>query len=131
MYIQKNKSDCYRAKIVTKTNDSRVNNHQRLQLQDWRANCDIQLIIDHHACVEYMTKYAAKGESKPPVLKQVISSLNHQNTANRTGKVIKKIMIRTLGERDFSAQETMHHLLSVKLYSSSFNVVPISLEGSR
>eukprot|EP00794_Sanderia_malayensis_P018458 gene18459-20309_t len=37
----------------------------------------------------------------------------------------------SLGERDFSAQETMHLLLSLKLHSSSFNVVPVSLTGSR
>ena len=54
----------YRAKIVTKRNDSRINNHQRLQLQGWRANCDIQVVIDHYACVEYLTKYAAKSERK-------------------------------------------------------------------
>ena len=39
--------------------------------------------------------------------------------------------MKSLGQRDFSAQETMHHLLSLKLVSSSFNVVPISLNGSR
>ena len=31
----------YRAKIITKRYDSRLNNHQQLQLQGWRANCDI------------------------------------------------------------------------------------------
>ncbi len=40
-------------------------------------------------------------------------------------------MMKTLGERDFSAQETMHLLLSLKLHSSSFTVVPVSLHGSR
>ena len=39
--------------------------------------------------------------------------------------------MKSLGQRDFSAQETMHHLLSLKLVSSSFNVIPISLDGSR
>lgn len=40
--------------------------------------------------------------------------------------------MKTLGQRDkFSAQETMHHLLSLNLLNSSFNVVPISLNGSR
>ena len=39
-------------------------------------------------------------------------------------------MMKALGERD-SEQETMHHLLSLKLYSSTFNVKRISLEGSR
>ena len=39
--------------------------------------------------------------------------------------------MRTLGQRDFLAQETMHHLLSLNLVSSSFNVVPINFNGSR
>ena len=48
-----------RGKIVTKRNDSWLNAPQHLQLQRWRANWDIQ-VIDHYACVEYLTKYAAK-----------------------------------------------------------------------
>ena len=39
--------------------------------------------------------------------------------------------MKTLGERDYAAQETMHHLLSLKLHSSSFKVIPVSLNGSR
>jgi hypothetical protein len=46
-------------------------------------------------------------------------------------KAIKKVVMKTLGERDYSAQEVMHHLFSLKLHSSSFNVVPVSLNGSR
>ena len=46
-------------------------------------------------------------------------------------KTMKKIATRTLGQRDFSAQETMHLLLSLKLYSTTFNVLPVSLYGSR
>ena len=39
--------------------------------------------------------------------------------------------MKTLGERDYAAQETMHNLLSLKLHSSSFHIIPISLNGSR
>ena len=40
--------------------------------------------------------------------------------------------MKTLGERDYAAQETMHHLMSLKLHGSSFNtVMPVSLNGSR
>ena len=39
--------------------------------------------------------------------------------------------MKTLGERDYAAQETMHHLMSLKLHSSSFKVMPVSLNGSR
>lgn len=41
------------------------------------------------------------------------------------------MIMKSLGQRDFSAQETMHHLMSLKMVSSSFNVVPVSLDGSR
>ena len=122
----------YRAKVITKRNDSHLNSHQRLQLQGWRANCDIQIIIDYHACVEYMGKYASKGEPKSPILKQTLKSvLEHNTNTTDTSKLIKKLMMKTLGERDFSAQETMHHLLSLKLYSSKFKVFNVCLNGSR
>ena len=39
--------------------------------------------------------------------------------------------MKTLGERDYAAQETMHHLLLLKLHSSSFKVIPVRLNGSR
>ena len=39
----------YMASVVSKRNDPKVNEQQRIQLQAWQANCDIQLIIDHHA----------------------------------------------------------------------------------
>ena len=104
----------YRAKIITERNDSRLNNHQQLQLQGWRANCDIQVVIDHYACVEYLTKYAAKGEPRSPVLKQAFNSIL-QNVDNNTHphRAIKKVVIKSLGERDYAAQEIMHHLLSL------------------
>ena len=46
-------------------------------------------------------------------------------------KAMNKVMMKILGERDFSAQETMHLLLSLKLYSTAFNVLPTNLNGSR
>ena len=49
----------YKATVVTKRNDSRLNHHQPLQLQGWRANCDIQIVIDYYACVEYLVKYTS------------------------------------------------------------------------
>jgi len=122
----------YRAKIVTKRNDSRLNNNQRLQLQSWRANCDIQVVIDHYACVEYLTKYAVKDEPSTPILKAAFTTIvnNAPSNSNPHG-VFQKIVMKTLGEQDYAAQETMHHLLSLKLHSSRFTVIPVSLNESR
>ena len=122
----------YRAKVITSRNDTRLNNNQQLQLQGWRANCDIQVVIDYYACVEYLTKYAAKGECRSPMLKAAFSKIMNSAPNNSDPhKAIKKVIMKTLGKRDYAAQETMHHLLSLKLHSSTFNVIPVSLKGSR
>ena len=114
----------YKAKIITKRNDGRLNNHKCLQLQGWRANCDIQ--VDMH--VQYLAKYESKGEPRSPLLKPAFNSIMCSCSINNNPtQLIKKAIVKSLGQRDFSAQETMHHLLSLKLVSSSFNVVPFSL----
>ena len=40
-------------------------------------------------------------------------------------------MIKTVGQRDYSIQEVMHHLLSLKCVSATHEVVNASLDGSR
>ena len=56
-----------------------------------------------------------------------------QNVDSNTDphRAIKKVVMKSLGKRDYAAQETMHHLLSLKLHSPSFKVMPVSLNGSR
>lgn len=88
----------YKVKVVTKRNDNRLNNHQRLQLQGWRANCDIQVTIDYHSCLEYIAKYAFEGEKMSSVAKEVFTSVLHEVSHDSANKnVIKKIMMRAVG----------------------------------
>ena len=122
------KTPRFRAKIVTKRNDARVNNYHHLQLQCWRANCDIQVVIDYHACIEYMAKYVSKPESKSAMINNILKKiLQTTDQTAQTSTVIKKLMIKTLGERDVSAQETMHQ----QFYYSTYKVFNVSLNGSR
>ena len=57
--------------------------------------------------------------------------MNNAPSNDNPHKAIKKVVMKTIGERDYAAQETVHHLLSLKLHSSSFKVIPVSLSGSR
>ena len=127
--------DCiehYKVKVVTKRNDSRLNNHQRTQLQGWRANCDIQVIIDYHSCLEYIAKYASKAEKISSVAREAFTSVVCQpSNQNDTKRALRKLMMRAVGQRDMSIQEVMYHILSIKLVSSTFQVITASLEGSR
>ena len=122
----------FRPTIVLKRNDSRVNRHQRLQLQSWRANCDIQPIIDNNACLEYLAKYASKSENISDVARDAfVSVVENLKGTEQMRSIMQKLMIKAVGERDFSAQEVMHHILSLKLISSSFQVINVSVDGSR
>ena len=90
----KSKEIQYRAKIITRItrrNNARLNSNQQLQLQGWRANCDIQVVIDRHACFEYLAKYAAKGEPRSPLLKSSFNSIvNNAGSNSNPLKAIKK-----------------------------------------
>lgn len=122
----------YKVKVVTKRNDTRQNNHQRLQLQGWRANGDIQVIIHYYSCLEYISKYASKGEKMSTVAKDVYTSvLNDTPNDCNSHNIIKKLMMKAVGQRDMSVQEVPDQLLSIKLVSSSFQVISTSLDGSR
>lgn len=60
--------------------------------------------------------------------KNVVGKLTDSSDVHTT---FKQIMLRTVGNRDYSIQEVMHHLLSLKCISTSFEVVTVSLDGSR
>ena len=122
----------YRATIVTKRNDSRLNRHQPLQLQGWRANCDIQIIIDYVACLEYLVKYTSKGEKASSVLNNAFTNvISKASDESDIHNILKQIMIKSVGQRDYSIQEVMHHLLSLKCVSATHEVINTSLDGSR
>ena len=86
----KDRTEKYKIQIATKRNDTRLNNHQRLQLQGWRANCDIQVVTDYHACVEYLAKYAAKSETRSHLLKQIFDNIVKNSEDNTDASRIVK-----------------------------------------
>ncbi len=120
------------SEMLTRRNDERLNSHNRVMLENWRANVDLQVIVDEKACARYMTKYAAKGEprskSASEILKLSVSSLE---STDHVSSAIKKAMIQVAGDRDMAAQETAHMLLSLPLVGCSFSFVTVCLENSR
>lgn len=53
------------------------------------------------------------------------------NDSNTSLKAVQKLLISSVGERDFSAQETCHLLLQLPLYRASHDFIYLSLDGSR
>ena len=79
-----------------------------------------------------MAKYAAKGEPRSKNVQSLFRSCT-DNTSNRSNshQVFRWAMLHSVGERDFSAQETGHMLLSLPLSSSTYNFCSVSLTTSR
>ena len=121
----------FRVEIVTERNDPRVNRYQGIQLQGWRANCDIQLVIDHYACIEYLARYAAKAEKLSSIARgkfeNVVGDVSEKSSPK---SVLQKLFIKLVGERDMGVQYVMHQILSLKLCNSSFRARADTAENS-
>ena len=84
-------SEEYKVRVVTKRNDTRINNYQKLQLQGWGANSDIQAILSFRDCMEYVTKYAAKGEPRSNAVKEAFNAVMKASVnAGSYGATLKK-----------------------------------------
>ena len=129
----KDSSVKYRVEVKTARNDPRLNRYQRVQLQGWRANCDLSVIVDYQSCLEYLTKYASKPECMSTIVRDALRHVSNSiSEADFDSiKTVKKLMMQAVGLRDMSVQEVCHQLLRVKLHSSSFEVITASLDGSR
>lgn len=76
--FQKLENNTIQATLTAKRNDPQVNSLNRVMLQHWRANVDLQVIVDVEACVRYMFKYAAKSEPRSqPIQSLYKSSVSH------------------------------------------------------
>ena len=52
-----------------------VDRHQQLQQQEWRANIDIQLMIDQYAFFKYLFKYVSKAGTRSAVVREAFVHL--------------------------------------------------------
>ena len=103
-----------------------------MQLSAWRANIDMQYIVSRHRVIEYCTKYVTKSEPRSQSLKEVfITIICSLKEGNHSLKAVQKLLINSVGERDYSAQETCHLLLQLPMFKSSRDLIVLSVDGSR
>ena len=120
------------ATVSSKCNDTRVNSHSRLLLQNWRANVDLQVTVDVTACARYMSKYVSESEPRTRPASDISEScIRGMHETSTTRSAFCTAMICAVGERDISSQETAHLLLSLPLFTCTFNFVTISLTRDR
>ena len=101
-------------------------------LENWRANVDLQVIIDQNACAWYMARYVAKGEARSKQALEILHSCaSRLQDDEQVSTPIKKAVIKVAGDQDLGAQETARMLLSLPLVRYNYNFVTVCLENSR
>ena len=118
--------------FTTARNDGLVNSYNPVQLSSWCANVDVQYCVSRHRVIEYCGKYATRCEPRSQPLKEIFSTIVRSLKDDNTSlKAVQKLLINSVGERDYSAQETCHLLLQLPMFRASRDFIVLSLDGSR
>ena len=93
---------------------------------------DMQYVLSRQKVIKYVAKYATKAEPRSKALRELFGNIVRTIKDDGTSlKVVQKLLVNTVGERDFSAQVTCHLLLQLPMYRATRNFVILSLDGSR
>ena len=95
-----------------------INNYNKDCLKAWRANMDIQYIIDSYACATYIVSYMSKGSRGiSTLLRQACKEANAGN--NTLKEKMRCIGNKFLNAVEISAQEAAYIALQLALRKSS------------
>ena len=109
-------------------NDNLIQRYNPLISAFWRANTDFSPIVSVIAVLIYIAKYAAKPEVSTTSYKNTIKDLcNKADDTTPAKRIFNKFMMSTLNERNYTAQEVIHHLMSWPLYSSTREFVTLTI----
>ena len=103
-------------------NELRVNNYNSACLSAWRANMDIQFVLDVYACAMYIVSYISKAQ------KGMSQLLQRACDEARDGNSSIKQQVRDIGNKflnsvEISAQEAVYIVLQLPMRKSSREVV--------
>mgnify|MGYP001800157717 CR=1 FL=1 len=89
-------------------NELRVNNYNAACLKAWRANMDIQFVLDVYGCAVYIVNYISKGQ------KGMSELLRQACTEARKGNLNIKQQVRDIGSKfvinvEIFAQEAVYY----------------------
>ena len=106
-------------------NELRINNYNPACLSAWRANMDIQFVLDVYACAVYIVSYISKAQ------KGMSELLRTACAEARWGKSTIKQQVRDIGNTflnnvEISAQEAVYIVLQLSMRKSSRQVIFIN-----
>ena len=97
-----------------------INQYNPKILKTWRANMDLQFIMDPYSCIMYITSYMMKSEK---AMSELLKNVAEENRGEDLKSKLRTIGSSFLNNREVSAQEATFRLLSMPLTKSSRSVV--------
>ena len=106
-------------------NELRINNYNPVCLRAWRANMDIQFVLDVYACAVYIVNYISKAQ------KGMSELLREACTEARNGNSSIKQQVRDIGSKfvnnvEISAQEAVYIVLQLPMRKASRQIIFIN-----
>ena len=99
-------------------NEIRINAYNETILHLWKANMDLQYILDPYACAVFVISYI--GKSQRGMSKLLRDALMHPKAGNATIKErLRGIAYKFQSCSEVSAQEVSYHLLTLPLFKCS------------
>ena len=103
-----------------KPSESWINTYNPDVIRIWKANMDLQYILDPYACVMYIAAYMLKSErSMGELLKQVSKECGSEDIRTQ----LRRLGSVFLNHREVSAQEAVYRILSLPLKQLSRKVI--------
>ena len=106
-------------------NELRINNYNHTCLQAWRANMDIQYVLDVYACAMYIVScisQAQKGMSE--LLHKAVQEAKERNTNIK--QQVRDIGNKFLNSVEISAQEAVYVVLQLPMRKASLSIIIIN-----
>ena len=97
-----------------------INQYNPMILQTWRANMDLQYIMEPYSCIMYITSYMMKSER---AMSELLKKVAEESRAEDLKLKLRKVVSAFLSNREVSAQEAAYRILSLPLKRSSRKVV--------
>ena len=110
--------------LKRKPNELRINNYNPACLEAWRANMDIQFVLDVYACAMYIVSYISKAQKgMSELLRQACDEARKGNSSINHCRDIGNKFLNSV---EISAQEAVYIVLQLPMKKSSRQVIFIN-----
>ena len=100
--------------------DNNLNKYHPVWSSMWRGNINISPVFGVDAVINYIRKYVSKAESISKELDKIMLAMATESEETEgIGSIIARTLNKFCIERDFSAQEACHQLLSMPMVECS------------